>query len=882
MESTQQTIDTTVCDQLVINDSTYTISDTYVQHLENAAGCDSTLTINLTVLESTEGNIQRIVCDEVTINDSTYTESGIYVQHLENAAGCDSTLTIDLTVLESPEDTIYRTACDKYEFDGQLLTESGVYTQVIESGGCEGTLTLVLTISKSTQLSLTRTVCDSYTLNGIRYVRSGIYEQKLTNAAGCDSIITLDLTVRSEDPIVLESEASDLTVECDGLGNTGALESWLASIGTTGAAQVGYGDITWSNNFEALTPGCCNTGSATVTFTATDDCNKTVSTTATFTIIDTTAPTFTAPEDITIYSEENCEYNANPEATGDVIDEADICCTDLNAEYTDVVEQGSCTGGWVITRTWTLSDACGNEAEPQVQIITVMDNTAPTVICKDITVQLDAEGLATITAADIDGGSTDNCGIDTMFISQSEFSCGGLGENEVTLTVVDNCGNTSACTAIVTVESGAANCGNIMAEPDTLEIVVCKNREASGSMNILANDNLLDGNVTISVSDLPEGVQLDLTTGDLDYNSETTIDNSIQFTYKVCHNVYANDCSEALVTINVLIDSDCDNVPDAIDIDDDDDGIVDDDEELNALNKQTLDSDGDGIVDRLDIDSDNDGIPDNIEWQQNIAEGIKYAANGGTDEGYDYYPPLGSDSNGNGWDDQYDDQGVYYAPVDMDLDGIPDYLDEDSDGDGIPDWIEGWDAAPHDTVADTNIGSTDTDGDGLYDPYDSYDTSEEWLHGLNAIGSYAPLQDMAGDVNNIRDWRDDYVRPPVPPKPQASIIFIPDGFSPNMDNYNDYFQIVMKDEAGTIYDIFGETFPDAKIEIYNRWGNLIYEKANYGNYTKWGTAKAWWDGTSMHDMQLGKDQLPTATYFYILYFNNGTNDPVTGSIFLNN
>ncbi|WP_321346085.1 gliding motility-associated C-terminal domain-containing protein [uncultured Draconibacterium sp.] len=864
-------------------DSTWTTAGSKDVVFSTINGCDSIVTVTLTVIESTFETISRTVCDQVTINDSTYNESGTYIQNLTNANGCDSTLTINLIVLDSPEDTIDVTTCDEYQLNDSVYTQSGTYTQVVESEeGCTGTITVNLTILESTQEMINQVVCDSYTLNGRTYTESGTYRQYTTNDAGCDSTIILNLTVR-EDIIELTNEASDLTVACDGNGNTDAFENWLATNGTTGSAQAGFGSVNWSNNFEALTPGCCNTGSATVTFTATDDCGNSVSTTATFTIIDTTAPAFTAPEDITIYSDAECNYDISVEATGDVTDETDACCDDLNAEYTDLVEQGACAGEWIITRTWTLADQCGNQAEPQVQLITVMDTIAPTAICSDITIQLDESGLATINAEDINGGSTDNCGIDTIFISQYNFTCDELGTNQVTLTVVDNCGNTSTCTATVTVESGEANCGSIQTTPDVLDIVVCNGREVSGTMNILDNDNLAGAGFTITANNLPQGVQLDLTTGELTYYSQQITETTIQFTYTVCHDVYTNDCSEALVTINVLIDTDCDGIHDAIDIDDDDDGILDVDEEAYSLNQQTLDSDGDGIVDRLDIDSDNDGIPDNIEWQQNIEEGIQYGSYAyGTDMGYDYFPPLGTDENGDGWDDRYDRDGVYYEPVDMDGDGTPDYLDTDSDGDGIEDWIEGWDAMPHDTIADTDIVYTDSDGDGLDDAYDSYDTSQEWLHGLNAIGSYAPLQDMAADTaNNIRDWRD-IIEPPEDIDDQQAEgceLNIPDGFSPNQDGYNDFFEMRFTCDTGE--QLFEDVYPEAKIEIFNRWGNLVYEQENYGNVSRWGSTDAWWDGTSMHDMQIGNDKLPAATYFYILYLNNGQ-EAITGTIFLNN
>ncbi len=83
------------------------------------------------------------------------------------------------------------------------------------------------------------------------------------------------------------------------------------------------------------------------------------------------------------------------------------------------------------------------------------DVTAPTAICKNITVALDPTGNVTITPADIDNGSSDACGIDNLAISQSSFTCADIGPNQVTLTVTDNAGNQSTCTATVTVAPAA-------------------------------------------------------------------------------------------------------------------------------------------------------------------------------------------------------------------------------------------------------------------------------------------------------------------------------------------------------------------------------------------------------------------------------------------
>ena len=64
------------------------------------AGCDSTLTIDLTINNQTSGNIIAETCDTYELNDSLYTESGVYTQILTNVNGCDSILTLNLTVID--------------------------------------------------------------------------------------------------------------------------------------------------------------------------------------------------------------------------------------------------------------------------------------------------------------------------------------------------------------------------------------------------------------------------------------------------------------------------------------------------------------------------------------------------------------------------------------------------------------------------------------------------------------------------------------------------------------------------------------------------------------------------------------------------------------
>lgn len=79
------------------------------------------------------------------------------------------------------------------------------------------------------------------------------------------------------------------------------------------------------------------------------------------------------------------------------------------------------------------------------------DNTDPVAQCQDITATLTSSGSVTITANMLDGGSTDNKGIVKKTISKDTFTCNDIGPNLVDLTVEDDYGNKSTCTATVTV-----------------------------------------------------------------------------------------------------------------------------------------------------------------------------------------------------------------------------------------------------------------------------------------------------------------------------------------------------------------------------------------------------------------------------------------------
>ena len=109
---------------------------------------------------------------------------------------------VSIEVTESVE------ACESYEFDGLMLTESGQYLgEFVAINGCDSLVTLNLTILAD-EVTVTESACDSFEFDGELLVSSGEYTASFMNAAGCDSLVTLNLTI-------LESTSSEEnTIAC--------------------------------------------------------------------------------------------------------------------------------------------------------------------------------------------------------------------------------------------------------------------------------------------------------------------------------------------------------------------------------------------------------------------------------------------------------------------------------------------------------------------------------------------------------------------------------------------------------------------------------------------------------------------------------------------
>ena len=184
------------CDAYAWNNKVYTESGIYVDTLTTISGCDSIVTLHLTINQTKYTEETIIACDSYTWNDETYTESGEYAYTTTAANGCDSIVTLHLTINYADTIEYTETACDSYEWHGQVYTKSGDYTYLTQTTfGCDSLEVLHLTINYSDTAYFTETACDSYEWHGEVYTKSGDYTYLTQTTLGCDSLEVLHLTI---------------------------------------------------------------------------------------------------------------------------------------------------------------------------------------------------------------------------------------------------------------------------------------------------------------------------------------------------------------------------------------------------------------------------------------------------------------------------------------------------------------------------------------------------------------------------------------------------------------------------------------------------------------------------------------------------------------
>ncbi len=304
-----------------INTTTYTTSGTHTATIMNAAGCDSVITLNLTINQPTAATVNHVACQTYTwpINGTTYVASGTHTATIPNAAGCDSVITLNLTIGGPSASLVPVTNCGPYVWaqTGLTYNTSGAYNDTIPNMyGCDSVITLSLTINQPTTATVLVTECTSYTWpqNGTMYTTSGMYNDTIPNAVGCDSVVTLNLTINQP------TTATVLVTECTSY-------TWPQN-GTMYTTSGMYNDTI------ANAAGCDSIITLNLTIN-----NATAST---FTV-STCSPTYTWAQNGTVYNATGLYNDTIPNAAG-----CDSVVT-LNLTITPFVAMATDNGNATVT-----------------------------------------------------------------------------------------------------------------------------------------------------------------------------------------------------------------------------------------------------------------------------------------------------------------------------------------------------------------------------------------------------------------------------------------------------------------------------------------------------------------------------------------------------
>ena len=182
-----------------------------------ANGCDSIITTNLFVESILSSSLQETLCfgDTYTFGTNVLTTSGTYIDTLTSVGGCDSVVTLYLNIELEIQSSLSATICsgETYTFGTQALTTSGTYQELFTAAnGCDSVVILYLFVNPAIENNMGVTICQgqSYTLGAQTLTTSGEYTESYTTASGCDSLVRVFLTVT--DP----TDTNYVTQICEG------------------------------------------------------------------------------------------------------------------------------------------------------------------------------------------------------------------------------------------------------------------------------------------------------------------------------------------------------------------------------------------------------------------------------------------------------------------------------------------------------------------------------------------------------------------------------------------------------------------------------------------------------------------------------------------
>ncbi|MFN0176999.1 MAG: HYR domain-containing protein [Saprospiraceae bacterium] len=255
----------------------------------------------------------------------------------------------------------------------------------------------------------------------------GTYSVTATDASSCQVVQSVQITGPQA---LTASVTSQTNVSCPS-SSDGSI-----SVGVNGGTQ-GY-TFQWSSNGTSSTISNLAAGTYTLTVTDAKNCTTTLST------------QINSPVPITISILSKTDVACPGEISGSISILALGGLPPYQYFWSNGSTLASISGLTPSNYTLTVTDANGCPKSLSTNIV-VLDQTPPMLQLKNATVDLDNNGLVSISPSMFDNGSTDACGIANWTVTPNSFNCNQIGQNTVTITATDPGGHISTGTAIVTV-----------------------------------------------------------------------------------------------------------------------------------------------------------------------------------------------------------------------------------------------------------------------------------------------------------------------------------------------------------------------------------------------------------------------------------------------
>lgn len=205
LNSTSSSVKVTACDSMASPSAKYVwkVSGNYKDTILNKAGCDSVISFSVTINHASSSSNKVVACDSVQSPSKRtwWQASGMYTDTLANKLGCDSLINWDLVIHKTKYSSPEFSTCDTLRSPSgkYLWNKGGTFLDTIKTEqGCDSILEVKVHVLLSTD-SVNITTCRPYVSPSGRFVwtTSGVYSDTIPNRAGCDSLITVTLSVES-------------------------------------------------------------------------------------------------------------------------------------------------------------------------------------------------------------------------------------------------------------------------------------------------------------------------------------------------------------------------------------------------------------------------------------------------------------------------------------------------------------------------------------------------------------------------------------------------------------------------------------------------------------------------------------------------------------